>query len=59
MNALYLTKIMQTNWLPMLYGYQVETDTPQSYGFYFLSDWLSQYFNKLPLGEAIEINYLM
>ena len=31
MNALYITEIMQTDWLHMLYGYWEERYTPYSF----------------------------
>ena len=49
---------MQTDWLQMLYKYWDEKDTPDLDDFYFWTDWLFQYYNKLPLGDNIESAYL-
>ena len=49
---------MRTYWLHMLYDYCYEKDTPYSYNYDFWPDWLYQYFNEMPLGEAIESAYL-
>ena len=54
MNSVYLTESMQTDWLQILYSYWGEVDTPYSGDFYFCNEWLFQYYNDLPLGEAIE-----
>ena len=43
----------------MLDGYWDEKNTPCSDIFDFWPDCLYQYFNELPLGEAIESDYLM
>ena len=45
--------------MKMLYEYGDEGDIPYSGGFYFWSEWLFRYYNKLPLGESIEIYHLM
>ena len=42
----------------MLDDYWDEKDTTYSYYYAFWPDWLYQYFNDLPLGEAIESAYL-
>ena len=57
-NAIHLTKIMQTDQVHMLYEYWDEKDTPYSDDYYFQPDWLYQYLNKMPLSDAIESNYL-
>ena len=43
----------------MLDKYWKEIDTPEPDGFYFSPEWLFQYFNEMPLGEAIESDYPM
>ena len=43
----------------MLDKYWDEGDNPYQYDFDFCPEWLFQYFNKLPLGEEIEINFLV
>ena len=50
---------MKTDWLYMLDAYWDEEDKTYSGGFYFWSDWLFQYYNEIPLGEAIKSAYLM
>ena len=44
---------MQTDWLHMLDEYWDEVDTHYSRDFQFWPEWLFQYYNELPLGEAI------
>ena len=58
MNHLYLNENVRTYWLQMLDYYWDETDTLYSDYYYFWPDWLYQYFNELPLGEAIESDHL-
>ena len=53
MDALYLTESMLTEWLHMLDAYCDEKDTSYSDDFGFWPEWLFEYFNDLPLGEAI------
>ena len=59
MDALYLTGIMQIEWLYKLYEYWDEEDTAYSDDFGFWPEWFFKYDNKLTLGEAIEIAYIM
>ena len=49
---------MQKYWLHMLDDYWDEKYTPYSDDDYFWHDWLYQYFNELPIGEAIESAYI-
>ena len=49
---------MRTDWMQMLDDYWYEKDTPYSDDYDFQSDWFYQYFNELPLGEAIGYDYL-
>ena len=59
MNSIYLTEIVQTDWLHMLDEYWYKGYTPYSGNFYFWHGWFFQYYNELPLGETIESDYLM
>ena len=58
-NALCLSESIQTDWLQRLYEYWEEVDTPYSDDYDLGPQWLFQYFNKVPLWEAIEIAYLI
>ena len=58
MNNIYLTEIMRTYWIQMLDEYWDEKETPYSDDYYFCTNWLYEYFNKLLLGELIESPYL-
>ena len=57
-DALYLTEIIRTEWLKMLYKYWDERDKSFSGYFDFWPQWLFQYYNELPIVESIEIVYL-
>ena len=59
MNNIYLTESIQTDWLHMFDKYWYERNTPYSDDFEFWHQWLFQYFNEMPLGEAIESADLM
>ena len=50
---------MQTDWMHKLYKYWEEEDTTYSGDFDFWPEWLFQYYNEMPLGEAIESAYPM
>ena len=50
---------MRTDLLHMLYEYWNGKYTPCSDDYDFWPDWLYTYFNELPLGEAIESDYIM
>ena len=58
MNNLYLTEIMQTDWLQMLDECWDEKDTPYPDDYDFWPDWLYQHFNRLQLREVIESAYI-
>ena len=58
MYALYLTEGTRTEWLQRMDEYWNRVDKPYSGGFDFYPQWLFQYYNELPLGEAIESAYL-
>ena len=58
-NSVYLTEIIITDLLQILYGLWEEIDTPYSYDFYLWLEWLFRYYNELPLDEDIESTYLM
>ena len=49
---------MRTDWLKVLDEYWYDKDTSYSDDFYFWPDWLFQHYNELPLGEAIESDYI-
>ena len=59
MGAIYLTESMLKTFLLALDEYSDVEDTPYSDDFGFWTEWLVQYLNKLPLGEATEIYYCM
>ena len=58
MDSIYLTEIMPTYWLQILDEYQEEVDTPYSGGFDLCLQLLFRYYNELPLGEAIESDFI-
>ena len=59
LNHWYLTESMWIYWLQMFDEYWYEKDTPYPDDFDLWPDWLLKYYNWLPLGESIEISYLM
>ena len=59
MNALYLPKTTQTDWLHMLYEYWEERDTPYQDDFDSWHNQFFKYLNEIPLCEAIESAYIM
>ena len=58
MNNIHLTERIRTYWIYMLFEHWDAKDTPYSDDFDFCPDFPYQYFNELPLDEAIEIDYL-
>ena len=59
MNNTYITEIMRIDWLKILDEYWDKKDTLHSDGFDFWPGRLFQYYNGLPLGDAIEIAHLV
>ena len=59
MDAIYLTEIMKTNCMKTLDEYWVEGHTSLSDDFNFWTECLFQYYNELPLDEAIESDYIV
>ena len=55
---IYLTEIMQSYWMQMLDDYWDEKYTPHSDDYDLWPDYLYKHFNGIPLGEAIESDYL-
>ena len=58
MTNIYLTESMRSDWLHMLDDYWDEKYTPYSDDDCFWPDWLYQYVNELPIGEAIKSAYI-
>ena len=50
MDDIYLTEIIQRDWIQILDKYREEEDTTYSGDSDFWPDWLFQYYYELPLG---------
>ena len=59
MDALYLTKSIQIEWMQTIDKYWYKGDTHYSVRFDLWPEWLFKYYDELPLGESIESADLM